>query len=269
MNLLFLNLFACILHLANALLFLFYGINFSIPLSIQYAKWINNNMEYKCFQIMEDGTENTCLIKYSTDEMESLKINVKYLIASFSLVSSFFHLVNVIFYRIYIRNILNEKRNPLRWLEYTISAPIMIVCIAILNGISNIQTLILLFVLMSTVMVFGWLQEKESRGTNLVTIDSPTLIGWFPYSTVWIVIYLSFSYSVIETDVDTPTFVYIIIYSMFIMFSSFGVVQFLYVTKSSTIGSYKQSEKLYLILSFTSKTLLSWIIFFGMNNNKK
>ncbi len=63
---------------------------------------------------------------------------------------------------------LGRERNPYRWLEYSLSASIMIVLIAMLTGISDVAALIALVGVNASMIGFGWMQERyEHPGGGL------------------------------------------------------------------------------------------------------
>jgi hypothetical protein len=63
---------------------------------------------------------------------------------------------------------LLKSRNPYRWLEYSLSASIMIVLIALLVGINDIAALVALVGVNASMIGFGWMQERyESPGAGL------------------------------------------------------------------------------------------------------
>ena len=55
-----------------------------------------------------------------------------------------------------------------------------------------------------------------------------------------------------------PSFVYVIVIVLFLLYASFGLVQF---TELVTILNPYTKEKSYVILSLTAKLLLGWMIF--------
>ena len=61
-----------------------------------------------------------------------------------------------------------------------------------------------------------------------------------------------------NSGIKPPTFVYIIVIILFLLYSSFGLVQLSELMVD--INPYTK-EKLYVILSLTSKLILGWMIF--------
>ncbi|MFN9978653.1 MAG: heliorhodopsin HeR, partial [bacterium] len=67
---------------------------------------------------------------------------------------------------------LLAQRNYFRWVEYSISSSVMIVLIAQVTGIADITSLIAIFGLNASMILFGWLQEKY---------ETPGNGGWLPF----------------------------------------------------------------------------------------
>ena len=94
-------------------------------------------------------------------------ISSGYLSAVFLLLSAIDHfLVITCAKSSYEVGLVNEY-NIYRWLEYSISASVMRVMIAILSGISNVHTLILIFGLPATTMLFGLAFDLENSNRPL------------------------------------------------------------------------------------------------------
>ena len=58
---------------------------------------------------------------------------------------------------------LRKNRNPYRWLEYSLSASIMIVLIAMLVGINDIAALVALVGVNASMIGFGWMQDATKH----------------------------------------------------------------------------------------------------------
>ncbi len=64
------------------------------------------------------------------------------------------------------------RRNRFRWVEYTLSASLMIVLIAGITGVSDIAALIGLFGVNASMIFFGWLMETTSQSGHAVASTS-------------------------------------------------------------------------------------------------
>lgn len=120
-----------------------------------------------------------------------------------------------------------EKGRPYsidyRYFEYAITAPLMILVITVLFGIREIWTLLSIFVLISTTMLFGVLQSWADDDL----IAWPHVFGWTPYIPAWVIIFANFGLIVSDND-DVPDFVWIVLFLEFVLFGAFGAVQFYY-----------------------------------------
>ncbi len=151
---------------------------------------------------------------------------------------------------------LLEGRNPYRWLEYSLSASIMIVLIAMLVGINDIAALVALVGVNASMIGFGWMQERYERpGAGL----GPFWIGCVAGSIPWIAIA---TYLIGPGAAQhAPGFVYGIFFSLFVLFNCFAVNQWLQYRQVGRWSDYLFGERVYITLSLVAKSLLAWQIF--------
>ena len=151
---------------------------------------------------------------------------------------------------------LLKNRNPYRWVEYSMSASIMIVLIAMLVGINDIAALIALVGVNASMIGFGWMQERyEEPGGGL----GPFWIGCLAGAVPWIAIgvYLVGP----GASQHAPGFVYGIFFSLFLLFNCFAVTQLLQYRQVGKWKDYLAGESTYITLSLVAKSLLAWQIF--------
>jgi hypothetical protein len=156
----------------------------------------------------------------------------------------------------YKRNLL-QSRNYGRWIEYFFSSSIMIVLISQICGISDVAALLAIFGINASMILFGVLQEKyEKPGKpNLLSFWFGSFAGIIPW--IAIVIYVISP----GVSVSPPGFVYAIIVSLFIFFNCFAVNMILQYKQIGPWRDYLFGEKVYITLSLTAKSLLSWLVF--------
>lgn len=147
-------------------------------------------------------------------------------------------------------------RNPYRWLEYSLSASIMIVLIAMIVGINDIAALIALVGVNASMIGFGWMQERyESPGASMQPFWIGSLAGAIPW--IAIGVYLAGP----GADLHPPGFVYGIFFSIFAAFNCFAVNQWLQYRQIGRWKDYLVGERAYVTLSLVAKSLLAWQIF--------
>ena len=151
---------------------------------------------------------------------------------------------------------LLKTRNPYRWLEYSLSASIMIVLIAMLVGINDIAALVALVGVNASMIGFGWMQERyEAPGAGLGPFWIGCIAGIVPW--IAITIYLVGP----GADAHPPGFVYGIFFSLFVLFNCFAINQWLQYKQLGKWKDYLVGERAYVTLSLIAKSLLAWQIF--------
>jgi hypothetical protein len=150
------------------------------------------------------------------------------------------------------------RSNPARWIEYSVSAGLMLWVIATLSGVDNLLVLLMLLAANAALMFCGHVVELGMRRTEVsFVVDQATLVGWVLHMTIWSVIFTSFFYAIREGGGSAaPPMVYAIAPVLFTAHSLFGLVQGLYVWGYVT---WESQERLYAVLSLTAKSLLAWM----------
>jgi heliorhodopsin len=177
-------------------------------------------------------------------------------VAGFFFLSALAHLlIGTIAHRRYLTD-LELHRNDARWIEYSLSASLMIVVIAMITGISDVAALLALFGVNASMILFGLLQERyEEPGSGLLAFWLGCLAGAVPW--VAIGVYLA---GPGETAAP-PAFVYAIYVSLFLFFNAFAVNMWLQYRRIGPWRDYRVGESAYMVLSLTAKSLLAWQVF--------
>jgi hypothetical protein len=156
---------------------------------------------------------------------------------------------------------LRRGRSPARWLEYSVSASVMIVLIAQLNGISDAAALLALFGVNASMILFGWLQEHY---------EDPGSGGWLPFvfgciagAVPWLAVLLYVLSPGGTGDASPPGFVYGIVVSLFVLFNIFAVNQLLQYKQVGRWRDYLFGEYVYVARSLVAKSALAWQVFAG------
>lgn len=178
-------------------------------------------------------------------------------VAAFLLLSAVFHLLVAIEPgRALYRAELARHRNRFRWVEYSLSASVMIVLIAMITGITDVAALIALFGVNASMILFGWLMETTNENTPRVSW-TPFVMGCLAGVVPWIAIAIY----LIGAGPDVPGFVYGIFGSLFALFNIFALVQYLQYRAVGRWRDYLRGERAYILLSLVAKSLLAWQVF--------
>lgn len=233
------NASLAVLHAAQAAVILALANSFTLPITISFLK----------------GPPGT---RPGTNNVYDLPIGR--VVAVFLLLAALDHALVAAprIHRWYERNLAIE-RSPARWWEYSLSASLMIVLIAMLTGISDLAALISIFGVNAAMIFFAALMERANR--------SGRPVNWLPYVfgciaglVPWIAITIQIAYSQNQTG-GVPGFVFAIFVSLFILFNSFGANMLLQYKRVGPWRNYLFGERAYLVLSLVAKSLLAWQIF--------
>jgi hypothetical protein len=194
--------------------------------------------------------------------VQLFNLNIGYMVAAFLFLSAFFHFFitsggNFARYT----DGLNKHINVYRWVEYSLSSSIMIIVILQLNGVTQISTLIAVFGVNVSMILFGWLQEKYTTPGNGDLL--PFWFGCIAGVVPWIVVVFNLLHPNGPSEAKAPGFVIGIVISLFIMFNCFAIVQWKQYKAQGKWANYLYGERIYIVLSLVAKSLLAWQVFAG------
>lgn len=200
-------------------------------------------------------------------------------ILPFPLITAAFHALiawSPIVRQYYNKWTLMEGRNPLRWIEYSITASLMVWTIAQLSGITNIFLLVTLVLGNVGLQLQGYLMEISNKRWTPKNTNRPTnyvalISGYILFVAQWIPIIAYFFAAITSprpVDKVVPWFVYTIIIGLFFQFLAFGLVMtFHYIRWIRFLNSFYGNEISYILLSLTSKLFLTWNLLIGIALN--
>jgi len=238
------NLIMGCLHLVQGLLMLWLSTSFSLPVTTIYLRF--DVASGKLVQNLQDP----------------YTLRIAPLVAVFLLLSAMAHFILASFgFNWYVAN-LKQHINKARWWEYSLSSSIMIVLIAMLVGVYDLSSLILIFSINACMIFFGYMMELHNQTTEK-TSWTAFYFGCFAGIVPWVVIALYTIGSNEYPDTSVPDFVYGIMISLFIFFNIFAVNQWLQYRQIGPWKEYLYGERVYIILSLVAKSALAWQMFFG------
>ena len=233
-----------VLHLVQAALILVLSNAYALPVTTTFLHF--------------DATTNRLVSV--TDTIAHLQLAP--MIAMFLLISAIAHFsVSTFGYKWYVRN-LKKGINLARWYEYAFSSSIMIVVIAMLCGIYELSSLILIFALNATMILFGLMMELHNQTTKK-TDWTAYIFGCFAGFVPWVVLGIYFFGALLPSPGKVPTFLYFIFFSLAIFFNIFAVNMALQYRAKGRWKDYLFGERVYVILSLVAKSALAWQVFAG------
>ena len=239
------NLFMGVFHLIQGLVMLLVSdLDFKLPVTTSFLKF-------------DEATESLV-----TNLETAFELPLAPMVASFLFMSALAHFLISApgIYDWYMTN-LRKGVNYARWIEYAFSSSVMIVAIAMLFGMYDVATLLLIFALNAMMILFGWMMELHNQTTE-VTDWTAFIFGTIAGVVPWLAIGIYFIGSVTSGE-EVPSFVYVIYVTLFLFFNVFAINMILQYKKVGRWKDYIYGERVYIILSLVAKSLLAWQVFFG------
>lgn len=238
-----LNIAAGFFHLIQAFIIIALSVDFTLPISGTYLAFD---------PIRQD------LIPTTTSLFD---ISLPWLVASFFGLSAIAHFsIATFYYKRYTKD-LAVGINKARWIEYSLSASIMLVAISLLVGIYDAGSLLMIFFLAAIMNLMGLVMEvhnQTTKKTNWLSYWIGCLAGIVPWLLIALYLWLG-----AVNDSKAPDFVYWIFVSIFVFFNCFAVNMVLQYKKVGPWRNYLFGELIYIILSLVAKSLLAWQVFAG------
>lgn len=237
------NIFAGFLHLVQGIAVVILSKEFLLPISGSFLEF------NKASQTLEPTS------------VELFDISLPWLVAAFFFLSAAAHFTIATFYNKRYVRFLAKGMNKARWIEYSISASVMMVAISLLVGIYDFMSLVMIFSLASVMNLMGLVMEVHNQTTKKTNWLS-YIIGCFAGIIPWVVIAF-YMWLGADNGSKAPDFVYWIFVSIFVFFNCFAINMVLQYKKIGPWKNYVYGELVYIILSLVAKSLLAWQVFAG------
>lgn len=239
-----LNFIMALLHAVQGIIVLLISTDFKLPVTAGYLN----------FNAASQSLVSATATLFS--------VPLAWLVAIFLFLSALFHLIIATLYNKEYNQGLGHGMNRFRWIEYSLSASTMMVAIAMLVGIYDFGSLIMIFALIAVMNLMGLVMEIHNQTTktvNWLSFKVGCLAGAIP----WLIIAIWFWSTNHYGAGNIPTFVYWIYVSIFIFFNCFALNMWLQYKKIGPWRDYLFGEKVYIILSLVAKSALAWQVFAG------
>jgi hypothetical protein len=115
--------------------------------------------------------EDSAASTFSFGALKATEINMGLLVLAFFLLSFFFQIITIVniqipgtrlklnIWKFYITKLTTQCINPFRWIEYSFSASCLFLLGSLINGVTELHHVMLIFVAMWVVMILGLVQE--------------------------------------------------------------------------------------------------------------
>lgn len=268
----YVNMAAAIVHgLHVVVIFMIYGLVKNSDGDAMLDVCYSTNASYVSW---DDTTDPPTV---TTQYTAAATLSLTYLTAAFHLLSCVFELAPVLYRKGEAYEAMVARgTNHMRFVEYAFSASVMLVCIALLTGVRDSNVLLGIVALCAATQMIGMVvEELHVVGAQLWSIHVLHVLAWGTMVSSYGLVARHFFTALSQNTATPPTYVYVIIVSIFVLYMSFGVVQVVQLYRpcgmTLTCGlrtcggrpcvGTDAAEMWYVMLSLVSKTLLGWLVY--------
>lgn len=184
------------------------------------------------------------------------------LVVSFLLVSAIMKLLVATRYRNSYETALKQKVNSWRWTEVGVTAGLMLVTIAVLNGMRDISSLVMIFGLVAVLHFLAYIAEGSKapgvRKTQWLSYVALFSVG----AVVWVAVDGYLKSALIYGD-GLPNYVYFINASIFLVTIGLAAVLWKSLKGQGKWSNYVYGESAFIFLSVIAQTALAWQVYAG------
>ncbi len=190
-------------------------------------------------------------------------INLAYLVAAVLFLAAIARLLHATTYRKRYESELKKGINRTRWVEYGVNGGLALAVAALLVGVRDISSLIMLFVLALVASLLGMVieiqQDKAEQRIDRLSTAISLLAGIVP----WLVLLCYVAGSHMYGNSQLPSYVYGVYASVLLLFGAIALNTRLVRRKTGKWSDYLYGELAYLVLGFVATSALAWLVFGG------
>ena len=191
------------------------------------------------------------------------EVNVGLLLSLFLLFAGLAHAIAASVYRKRYEIELSRGVNRVRWLEYAVTAALVMAVVALLDGVYDISSLLMIMALTATMYLVGLFVDMR---WGAKTINSwadcrlAALVGLLPAG----VLLIYFLETSVYGRAHLPTFLYYLYGSLGVIFLALATNFYLQHARRGKWADYLYGERIFMIISLLAKTAVAWQIFAGL-----
>lgn len=254
------NMVLFAIHIVIAIVLLIYFQKIKNP--NKPVNYVNLDLFEHAFTLNSSGTFFDVFSKKVASVKEG---GITALIITFFVITAAFHLLYAVNPGNVYLEAVKSGNNFLRWIEYSISATIMVVIIALLSGVKDVGNYVLLVVASIGIMSTGqWFETATGRSKWI-----PILVGFILLAGVFMTIFANFRERLKEAKdagFKVPSWLYLVVIVLFAFYASFGFVP---IAQMIFKGSYRKYEYTYLTLSLAAKASLGLLVAVGFGQRSQ
>lgn len=240
------NIWLTVLFAGQAVVLLTLSVSHALPMALGFVG-VDTLASQGHEQVLAAGTHHL------------FDVNIAFLVAAFLATSAIAYGLMATKLQPYFEKDAKKGANTIRWVGHAVSASLMLVTVAILCGMYDVVSLLMLGSLTVVMSLVGMAAERRAQqNESLLVCAAGAVAGIMPWLVVGVYVLGSWLYGTLQGYMAG------IFVSMVVLFALFATNTFLRYRKHRQWASYWQSERVYMALALVTQTALAWQIFAGV-----
>lgn len=198
----------------------------------------------------------------------------------FYLITAFTHLTYASIWKTGYLEAIDQHHNPIRWLEYGVSATVMVYILCLVTGVKDLNAIIPIIGANICTMYCGYISEEAIRKYDFPTARNAITMGWILQISIYLSLFIRFGNIIFDIreikdgmgnpKYKIPAWLWLVLIPTFLYYGGFGIVaNFWYMNAKKSyettgkLPSFEGTEKWYLYLSLFSKLFLGLYLGYG------
>ncbi len=186
-------------------------------------------------------------------------LNILYVLAAALLVTALMHVLFATVLRKKYEAQILKSVNTARWAWFSATTSIVTLSVALIVGVTDISTMILILAACITASLLAMVRESQDKPRKVVKISS-VLAALAP----WIVIVVYLAGSVKYGDGNIENYVYYLVASTAVLMALLDATMYLNGKKSGRWADYTFTDRTYLLINFVLCSSLAWQVYFAL-----
>lgn len=246
-----LNIVMAVLLAAQAAALLFFGVAYTLPV----------NLSFLTTDSLQSKLTHATVLAPAMQQLSA--VNVAYLVATILVVSALFRLAAATICRSQYQSAMKQRSYVWRWVGYSLTGGLMAVTLALVSGMHDVVSLLLIWALAAVMYMSAWGVELAKQVTRRKG-DGGSLGIWLS-GVIGVVLLAGIGLYLIATNAWGVGYTSAYVYGMYAVVAILFIKQiadaYLLAEKKGAWSSYTYGELWYVLLSFVGETVFAWLIF--------
>lgn len=192
-------------------------------------------------------------------------VRMQLLAASIVVVAALAHVLLATWYRPNYDMQLKDGINKIRWIEYALSGGLLVVFVALVVGMSDAGSVIVLFALTALAALCGYIMETHNPWRRSMQVKwSAAVAGAAAAIVAWLVVGMQALATQLYGNGNLPAYFYALYALVMLAFAGLAAILVARYKQVGKWADYYYSERSYMILGAVTKTLFAGLVLLGV-----